>query len=408
MIKNLCPAAIAMFAVASSLVAQTGNQVTIPPHNNVYNGFSRGYSFTAGGDFFIQDTELPLDAQQVGDTAGVRISVNGTEVFYSVGNAAAIMTPPAPIQIFTGDLVEVVGNWSPATTGNFSAHNSYGLSGPFATTIEGVATNLDRAGVQWDIGDPGYATAGSFNGLTGSLGRVWIYTTPPAGLFASFSASPSTGASPLSVTFTDTSFTSDPGGVTSWAWDFDGDGVIDSTNSTDTFVYPACGSYDVTLTVTDATHPTSTTTVVGAVVVDQVVADFTVAEIAPGTGLWQFTDTSAPTPTSWAWDFDGDGTVDDTNQNPVYFDPSLSPILSLPTCTLTVTGQGGCFSDTLVRSVSATGYGVANGPMGGGNGTAGTPAVGTYWDISVGVAEGLTINGAECGVYGFAGTADVR
>ena len=35
--------------------------------------------------------------------------------------------------------------------------------------------------------------------------------------------------SPLLVQFTDTTFTSDPGGVTSWAWDLDGDNVVDST-----------------------------------------------------------------------------------------------------------------------------------------------------------------------------------
>ena len=91
-------------------------------------------------------------------------------------------------------MVEVVGNWSPAVTGNFSAHNSYGGGGgTYSTPIEGAATTLFRAGVQWDIGDPGYATANSFNGLNGSIGRVFLYTTPPTGLYASFDATPSGG-----------------------------------------------------------------------------------------------------------------------------------------------------------------------------------------------------------------------
>ena len=414
MSKNLCPLAVAIAALAAPAIAQVGTQVVPPAPTNVYNGFSRGFSFTANNNFFIQDTELDATAFQAGDTGGVRVSVNGTEIFYSVGNAAGVtgtclMTPPAPVQVFSGDLVEVIGNWSPATTGNFSAHNSYGAGGQtYSTPIEGVATTLDRAGVQWDIGDPGYATAATFNSLAGSIGRVFLYTTPPSGLYASFDAQPATGSSPLVVTFTDTSFSSDPNGVTSYAWDFDGDGVIDSTTNPAQFTYAACGSYDVSLTVTDGTHAPSTQTVVGAVQVDNVVADFSVAELAPGAGLWQFTDLTAPAAVSWAWDFDGDGTIDDTNQSPVYFDPSLSPILDLPNCTLTVTGQGGCFTDTLVRAVNATGYGVANGPMGGGNGTAGTPAVGTYWDLTIGAAEGVNITGLECGVYGFAGTADVR
>ena len=414
MSKNLCPLAVALAALAAPAFAQTGTQVVPPAPSVVYNGFSRGFSFTANNDFFIQDTELDATAFQPGDTGGVRVSVNGTEIFYSAGNAPgvtgnALMTPTAPVQVFTGDLVEVIGNWSPATTGNFSAHNSYGSGGgTYATPIEGVSTTLFRAGVQWDIGDPAYNVAATFNNVTGSIGRVFIYTTPPSGLFASFDADPDTGSSPLVVTFTDTSFTSDPGGILSYAWDFDGDGVTDSTSNPAQFTYGVCGSYDVTLTVTDSIHAPSTKTVVGAVQVDNVVADFSVAELAPGAGLWQFTDLSSPTPVSWAWDFDGDGTVDDTNQSPVYFDPSLSPILDLPNCTLTVTGQGGCFTDTLVRAVQATGYGVANGPLGGGNGTSGSAGSGTYWDMQITPAEGVNITGMQTGVYGFAGTADVE
>lgn len=92
------------------------------------------------------------------------------------------------------------------------------------------------------------------------------------GLFASFNATPNSGTSPVTATFTDTSYTDDPLGVLSWAWDFDNGGIIDWTNST--------------------------VTVVGAVNVDQVEASFTVGLLAPG--VWQFTNTSTPTPISWA------------------------------------------------------------------------------------------------------------
>ena len=405
MSKNIMSAATAIVALAATAVAQTGNQVVIPPHVTVYNGFSRGFNFTAAGDFFIQDFELPLDAQQAGDTAGVVVRVNGVEVFTSIGNAGAIITPPGPIQIFTCDVVDVNGNWSPATPSNFSAHNSYGSGAPYATTIEGVATTLNRTGVQWDIGDPARVpNTGYLAPTTGSLGRTWIYTTPPAGIFASFTASPSSGASPLSVAFTDTTFTDDPAGVQTWAWDFDGDGSIDSTNQNDTWIYANCGAYDVTLTVTDIINGTSTTTVVGAVNVDPVSASFTVGEVAPASGLWQFTDTSSPTPTAWAWDFDGDGIVDDTTQNPIYVQAVPSALLSLPTCTLTVTGVGGCLTDTLVQNVQTTGYGVVEGPITGGNGTLATPTVGVYFDIQVG-AGGVNITGLDAAVYTFAGGA---
>lgn len=404
MSKNILTAATALVALAAAGVAQTGNQVLLPVHSNVYNGFSRGYDFIAGSDFFIQDFELPVDAFQAGDTAGILIRVNGAIVFNTVGNAAAIMTPASPLQIFTGDTVAVVGNWSPATTNNFSAHNSYG-GGPFASSIEGVATNLNRAGVQWDIGDPGGNTAANFGGLTGSIGRVWMYTTPPAGIFAGFTATPNSGASSLLVQFTDTTFTDDPGGVIAWDWDLDGDGTTDSNLQNPTFTYTTCGSYDVTLTATDVLNGSNTKTVVGAVQVDNVVASFTVAELVPGAGIWQFTDTSTPTPIAWAWDFDGDGTVDDVTQNPVYVQAVPSGLLSLPTCTLTVDGLGGCFQNTLVQNVQATGYGVVEVTTGG-NGTSATPSVGTYSNIQVG-AETINVTGLNTGVYGFAGGIDV-
>jgi len=232
-----------------------------------------------------------------------------------------------------------------------------------------------------------------------------MYTTPPAGLFASFTATPSTGASPLLVQFNDTSFTDDPAGVQTWDWDLDGDGATDSTAQNPTWTYTVCGSYDVTLTVTDLINGSSTKTIVGAVAVDDVVASFDVVELVPGAGLWQFTDTSTPTPIAWDWDFDGDGTVDDVTQNPVYAQPVPGALLSLPMCTLTVTGQGGCFTNTLIRNVQEPGYGVAQGPIGGGNGTASTPNVGTYFDIQL--PAGLNITGLDAAVYTYAGPFDV-
>lgn len=408
MSKNLCPVALAVAAFAAPMVAQVGNQVAIPAHNNVYNGFSRGYSFVANNDFFIQDFELPLDAQQAGDIAGVVVRINGVQVFYATGGTNAIMTPPAPISVMTGDIVDVVGNWSPVVTTNFSAHNSYSPTGaPFATTIEGVATNLDRTGVQYDINDPAYTGAAYLAPGTGQIGRIWTYTTPPAGLFASFSQSASSGASPLAVTFTDTSFTSDPGGVLTWEWDFDGDGNVDSTNPSDTFTYTSCGSYDVTLTVTDATHPQSTTTVVGAVLVDEITASFTYSNIGPG--IWQFNDTSTPTATAWAWDWDGDGNVDDTNNPGIYVDPTFSPILALPNCTLTVTGPGGCLTDTVSEAIFEADPNTprVEGEINGGNGTLATPSVGVYFDIDVLNPEGLNILGLQAATYTYSGPMDV-
>lgn len=53
----------------------------------------------------------------------------------------------------------------------------------------------------------------------------------------------------LAVDFTDNSV-----GATSWAWDVDGDDIIDYNTQNPTHTYTSSGSYDVTLTITDGTE----------------------------------------------------------------------------------------------------------------------------------------------------------
>ncbi len=66
---------------------------------------------------------------------------------------------------------------------------------------------------------------------------------------AAFSGSPLSGTAPVTVSFTDAS----TGSPTSYAWDFDNDGSVDSTQANPQFTYTAPGSYSVKLTVTNAT-----------------------------------------------------------------------------------------------------------------------------------------------------------
>jgi PKD repeat protein len=62
---------------------------------------------------------------------------------------------------------------------------------------------------------------------------------------ADFGANATTGAAPLSVKFEDHS-TNLP---TAWAWDFENDGVTDSTDPSPVFTYGSAGTYSVNLTV---------------------------------------------------------------------------------------------------------------------------------------------------------------
>ncbi len=74
-------------------------------------------------------------------------------------------------------------------------------------------------------------------------------TTPtpdPSGApVAAFSANTTAGAAPLHVQFTDES----TGTVTSWAWDLNDDGTVDSTKQHPTAVYAGEGTFSVNLTV---------------------------------------------------------------------------------------------------------------------------------------------------------------
>jgi hypothetical protein len=150
--------------------------------------------------------------------------------------------------------------------------------------------------------------------------------TQVSGLRASFLADVTSGVSPLAVQFTDQSWSSAPGGITSWAWDFDNDGTVDSTQRHPVHTFTNCGVYDVRLTVTDGVNPPHSLLRTAFVGTDVVEPSFTAALVGIG-GLMQFTDTSMPAPTAWAWDFDNDGLVDSTLQNPQW---SFGPACGTP------------------------------------------------------------------------------
>lgn len=154
--------------------------------------------------------------------------------------------------------------------------------------------------------------------LESSYGTVMqLGYTAVTGLRASFLADITTGMSPLAVQFTDQSYSTATGGITGWAWDFDNDGTVDSTQQHPTHTFTACGVYDVRLTVTDAQNPPHSTVRTAFVSTDAVVPSFT-TRLTGLAGTVQFTDTSSPPATSWAWDFDGDTIVDSTLQNPAW------------------------------------------------------------------------------------------
>jgi len=79
---------------------------------------------------------------------------------------------------------------------------------------------------------------------------------------AKASATPTSGQPPLPVSFSSAgSFDPDAGQTLSYAWDFTGDGVTDSTAANPAFTYPTRGDFLARLTVTDPTGRSGVTTV---------------------------------------------------------------------------------------------------------------------------------------------------
>ena len=106
-------------------------------------------------------------------------------------------------------------------------------------------------------------TVGNANGSNTKTKTGYISVTATAGPTADFSGTPTSGTAPLTVSFSDLS----SGSPTSWAWDFDNNGVVDSTVQNPSFVYANPGSYTVKLTVGNA-NGSNTKTKIGYISVN--------------------------------------------------------------------------------------------------------------------------------------------
>jgi PKD repeat protein len=210
---------------------------------------------------------------------------------------------------------------------------------PLHVTFTDSSTNTPTSWL-WNFGDGSsvdatvpdpvhtYASAGTYTvalTATNSAGsntftRTSYITASPAAVtpVANFVGTPTSGALPLTVAFTDIS-TNTP---TSWIWNF-GDGSSSNYKNPD-HTYTTAGTYTVTLTATNSAGSNSLTrtnyiSVTSGVVTP--VANF-VGTPTSGTAplTVTFTDSSTNTPTSWSWSF-GDGSFS-TLKNPAQKNPT--------------------------------------------------------------------------------------
>jgi len=218
-----------------------------------------------------------------------------------------------------------------APVADFSSNVTSGSS-PLSVQFTDLSTNGPTAW-EWDFNSDGtidsteqnpicvYTSQGTYsvtlnaiNGTAAGSKTKSNFITVGNSLLASFTTSPAEGSVPLTVQFNDTS----SGNATSWIWDF-GDGNTSASQSPP-HIYFSPGNYTVKLTVTNAFG--SNTSAPSYVNVSSLIApvpDFTSNVTSGQVPLTiQFNDTSAGGPTAWEWDFNSDGTIDSTEQNPVY------------------------------------------------------------------------------------------
>ncbi len=217
---------------------------------------------------------------------------------------------PTPIDLTEGEEIFVHIVYQTGT---------YGFPIPVESNVEGYSSNavIADSGSFWlsNDGTDWTGMGGDVKGLAYDP-CVRAYTVLQEGaLLADFTADVTSGEAPLTVQFSDES----SGNITSWAWDFNGDGVSDATGQNPAYEYTQAGSYTVSLTVSDGTNTDTETKTDYITVTSALEADFT-ADVTSGQAPLsvQFTDQSIGDITSWAWDFTGDGTTDATTQNPSY------------------------------------------------------------------------------------------
>lgn len=148
--------------------------------------------------------------------------------------------------------------------------------------------------------------------VTEKVGTVEITQKPPTARASAPSRVPLGADAVL-----DGSRSHDPdGGVTSWSWDVDGDGVIDAEGARATWRFVTPGSRDVRLTVRDAWGAEASTSVPVEVVNQAPSPVVAIASKAIAGEEVAFDGTRSAdadgTVVAWDWDFDGDGRWDAT------------------------------------------------------------------------------------------------
>ncbi len=389
-----------LLASLAPLTAQTmqlatpiGN-TTLAPSNppSGANSYFFDLTVTSPGGILVSQIDVNVTLGGVGSLDVYVTSVGGTFLPNISLPAAWTLVGTAPMASLGN------GVWSPGpmTAPFFLAPGTYGVC-------------LHHVGMQCRYTNPGtgptlYSDANlsldcslgrvrnstptnAFTGGTGPNPRVhsmrWTYTTNAQ--VVDFGATPTRGATPLTVQFSDRSFSGLPGGIVAYAWDFDGDSIVDSTLQNPTHTYNTCGDWSPTLTIVDTSGPYSITKT-NLIQTDVLVTDFTTT--MPAANTLQFTDTTQPAPQSWAWDLDGDSLVDSTLPNPVFVYPAA---MACNEVIVTLTVQRACRAPVVLTRRVAVAENMTTRFDGGTFTTTGATGGTNFFDVNVTAPQGIVI-----------------
>jgi uncharacterized repeat protein (TIGR01451 family) len=272
-----------------SVESGTGNRIT---RNSIFENGGLGIDLSPPG----------VNPNDPGDTdTGANNGQNFPELFATSNGTTTNFV--GEVDSSGSFLVEVFSNSTTDPSGHGEGETFVAQFGPFsgapaAVTIPTYGANL--------LGQTLSATATDAQGNTSEFSQNFLVTT----LRAAFTANPSSGFAPLTVTFTNQSVSTLP--IASYAWNF-GDGAT-SNLPNPTRIYANPGTYTVTLTVTNVNGN-----------FDRVTADVIVLPPPPPPP----TETPTEIPT---------GTVTNTPTNTATFTPTATPTFTAtPTATNTAT-----------------------------------------------------------------------